>query len=137
MFKDGNGREWFIKLNVGLIEEIKDKTGVDLDKMISEPKSISEMIFIQPTKLVGVLLICCWDQLGEITPRQFGTLFDRELLDKASDAFLEAVMLFYPRSSVAGVIRENLPRMLKQMDVKMAEDTKRNVEKVMSDMRTV
>lgn len=138
-FKDKTGAEWSINLDVGLIEDIKEATGIDFDALIQEPKKLSEMLFTSPRKVVEVLWSCCTREPGkgeDITPREFARRFDREILDLAINALLESIMLFYPRTSVGKVIRENLPQMIQEMDKKMSIEAELRVKKVLSNIAT-
>lgn len=131
-------RDWKLKLTVGLVEDIKDTTKIDLDELIAEPRKISEFVFTSPRKLVELLWILCEDQAKQynVTPREFGRMFDRDILDKATDAFLEAIILFYPRTSVGGVLQANLPTMLRDMDRKLTEQTIAKLKETLSTMPT-
>lgn len=138
-FEDKENRTWVITLDVGLIEDIKDETEIDLDELIRQPQKMSEMIFVSPRKMVELLYVCCEKQIALIplTPREFARIFDRDVLDKACNALLEAIMLFYPRSSVGNVIQKNLPKMIEEMDRKLVVDTEAKVKQVLSDIATV
>lgn len=137
-FKDKNNREWNIVLDVGMIEDIKDQTGIDLDEHIANPEKMAGLIFDGPRNIVAVLHVCLEDQIKSVplTPREFAKSFDRATVDAASNAFLEAMLSFYPRSAVGGVMRENLPTMLEKMDQSMMKEAKKNIEKVLSNMHT-
>lgn len=138
-FIDKECRTWNVSLNVGLIEDIKDETTIDLDELIREPAKMSEMVFVSPRKMVEILYVICEDQVEAVplTPREFASIFDRDILDLATNALLEAIMLFYPRSSVGRVIQQNLPTMLVEMDKRLVVDTEAKMKKVLSDIATV
>jgi len=117
-FRDKNQREWNITLNVGMLEDIKDTAEIDLDSLMKKPESMGEFVFGEPRKLMQVLYICCEDQIKSVplTPKEFAKLFDRDTLDLAVDAFLKALVLFYPRTSAGKVMADNLPAILAKMD---------------------
>lgn len=137
-FKDRENREWEVKLDVGMIEDIKDETGVDLDDLMKEKSKMSEMIFAETRKLVEIMYVICKEQINKIplTPREFAKGFDRQTLDSASDAFLNALILFYPRTSAGKVLAEEFPQMILKMDAEITRKTKESVKKVLFDTVT-
>lgn len=136
-FIDGKNK-WTVELNVGLIEDLKDKLNVDLDMLLEKPKEMAAHLFEHPKTLVGIMYMVCEDQITErkLTPRQFAKLFNRPTMDLAVNAFIEAIMTFYPRSSVGGVVREKLPTVLAEMDRQMKTEAERKFEEVLLNMRT-
>ena len=137
-FVDKSGVEWELSLNVGMIEDIKDKLNVDLDELISKPEQMAEVVFSTPRKVVELMYACCESEIERrgLTPKQFATLFDRDVIDRANDAFIEAIMTFYPRASVGGVVREKLPNLLKAMDQKLATTAEKKFQEVLSSIVT-
>jgi hypothetical protein len=127
--------EWNLSLNVGLIEDIKEKSGVDLDLLIQKPEEFSQLLMVQPKKLVELLWCICEEQAKrhEIDPRTFVRIFDIEVLDSAGNALIESILDFYPRSSAGRAIRNNLPRILKQMDDEIEMKVNRELNKVLSN----
>lgn len=137
-FIDTNQREWEIKLNVGLIEDISEQTGIDLDEMMQEKSNMSKLVFASPRKLVEILYVCCQDQITKIplTPREFASGFNRESLDSASNAFLEALILFYPRTSAGKVLAEEFPQLLAKMDAEITRKTRESLKGAFSATAT-
>lgn len=126
---------WDLRLNVGLIEDIKEKTEVDLDLLIQKPEEFSQLLMVQPRKLVELLWVICEEQAVKqsITPKEFGRMFDRDTLDSAGNALIESILDFYPRSSAGRAIRKNLPRILKQMDDEIEMKVNDAMDKQFSD----
>jgi hypothetical protein len=122
-FTDSKGTQWDLTLNVGLIEDIKEHTGVDLDSVLDKPEEISSFLFSHPKKLVEVFYVICEEQIKEqqLDAKQFGKRFDRDTIDKAVDAFLEAILSFYPRASAGRALRRKLPDLLRKMDEKIEQ----------------
>lgn len=137
-FKDSKGTEWEFNLDVGLIEDIQEKTSVNLDDIMKNPEELAKTIFLEPRKMVEVLYVCCEKQIEErkLTPRDFGRLFNRDTIDNASNAFIEALMLFYPRSSAGRVIGENMPHIIGKLDRDLEKKMRENLAKVLSDTST-
>jgi hypothetical protein len=137
-FIDGEERDWNVTLNVGLIEDIQEKLGIDIDMLLKKPEALADTLFDTPKRFVQLMYLICEKEIEErkLSPRDFGILFDRETIDKAVNSFLEAVVTFYPRSAVGGVLKENLPTMLKEMDQKLVKEATMKVKEVLSNLRT-
>lgn len=137
-FKDKKGNKWSIVLDVGMIEDIHATTGIDLDMLIKKPQDFAEFVFLTPRKFVEMLHVCLEEQIKAVplNPREFAKVFDRPAMDRASNAFLGAVMLFYPRSSVGKVLGENLPHMIAEMDKKLVQEATEKVKVVLSNIAT-
>lgn len=140
-FKDSLNREWDITLNLGMIEDINDQTEVDFDVLISSPESLAKTLFENPRKLGQVLWVIVEEQaktIGSVplTPRAFANSLTRDCLDKAIEALMEAILVFYQRSAVGKVLREKLPAVLAKMDQKLTKMTTENLDKALSNMDT-
>ena len=137
-FKDASGREWNVELNVGLIEDIHEQTGVMIDDLIKDAEKFADVAFNNPRRLVEVLYVICEDQIKNVplTPKEFGRLFDRTTIDKACNAFMESVVLFYPRASVGEALRENLPTILAKMDQELAQKANASLKELLSNTLT-
>jgi hypothetical protein len=137
-FTDGNGDEWTLNLNVGIIEDIKEQAGVDLDLIAQTPEKIAEVIISAPNKLVTLYYVAVEEQIQKrnLTPRQFAKLFDRQTLDNAGNALLEALLSFYPRNSAGEVFREKLPLILAKMDKAIGEHATKLCQGVLFDTPT-
>lgn len=133
-FTDGTGDKWRINLTVGLIEDIKDEAGVDLDGLMKKPTMLSELVMTEPKQFVMMMYVICKDKCIEknISARDFGKRFGRETLDASADAFIKALLLFYPRQSGGKVVAENLPALLAKMDKEVEETTRKKIQQVLS-----
>lgn len=129
-FTDSKGTSWRLDLNVGLLEDAKKETGIDLDSITDDANKLAGLILSNPRKLVEFLYVLCEEQIVEsgLDAKEFGRRFNRETLDRAGDALVEAIVDFYPRSSAGKVIRENLPRLLADMDQRIGEATKKSID---------
>lgn len=135
-FTDKTGDEWVIDLNVGLIEDIKDSTGVDFDLLLNEPEKLATILFTEPKKLVEVLYVCCMEQCEKrnVQPKSFGYRFDRESIDKAANALIESIVTFYPRAAAGRVLAEEIPGLIKTIDQKIAQQMRKSVLEVSSNI---
>ncbi len=116
-FKDTMGREWKLRLNVGLLGEVKREAAIDLG-LVAQDLSWVEMLFGKFEKLIQVLWVLCADQAAAIpiTPEEFPYGFDGEVLELAGSALTEAIADFYPRSKIARALKEKLPAIMAETD---------------------
>lgn len=137
-FKDKHGSTWTIELDVGLVEDVQNKTTVNLDDMLEKPEEFASLLQKSPRKLVEMLYILCGDQIEErkIPPEEFGRLFNRETLDNATNALLEAIISFYPRASAGNALRKKLPQILAKMDQRIEKEANLAVDKVLLNTAT-
>lgn len=122
-FTDAKGRNWFLSLTVGDQLHIQRETGVDVGKAFKSVDALSDMIFADPATLVKTLWVLCESQAekANITPEQFGYGFDGATLEGATEALLEAIADFTPRSAIGQAIRRNLKKVLAQADKAAAD----------------
>lgn len=133
-FQDSTGDVWTLELSVGTLIDLKNKIGVDLDGLMQKPESLAETIMQTPAKMGEILYILCEDEIKQrnITPEAFGKRLTRKVIDPATNAFIAAIFLFYPRQSGGVVVVKNLTRILEKMDREMAEVTEKRVSEVLS-----
>jgi hypothetical protein len=124
-FTDSKGDSWEIALTVGMLEKLEVDADFDLDALIEAPDAMSAKLFKSPRVLGQILWVVCEEQAKArgLDGRSFGMRLDRETIDGATEAFFEAAVLFYPRSSAGKAIRGRLPELFRRMD----EDTTRRV----------
>lgn len=99
-FTDGNGREWHIVVSVDDIRRVKTETGVYLTKLVDD--QLSPLVELLADTLTLVDVIYCLvrpqaDSLG-ITDVQFAQAICGDVLDHAANAFVEALIGFFPKS---------------------------------------
>lgn len=137
-FEDKHSHTWNVNLDVGMLEDIQEATGVNLDELMIEPNKMSKFVFLTPRKFVEVMWVVCKEQAEthKLDARGFGRLFDRDTLDLATNAFIEAIFSFYPRSSVAAVLRGKMPQLIEEMDSSLVKEAEKRVTQALSDMRT-
>lgn len=138
IFKDGQGNEWDLTLNVGIIEDVKEKTDVDFDMLIENAEDMSALLIKKPAKLGQILWVICEDQckVRNLDPRQFGKRLTRDTIDHAVNSLMAAVILFYQRGSAGRALAENLPRIIGEMDAAIEKSTKAKIHTVSSSIAT-
>ena len=124
-FTDSKGDAWDITLDVGTLERLAAEADFDLDAAMEKPESLGAAFTRSPRALGQLLWVLCDEQAKArgLDPRAFGRRLDRPTLDAAADAFFEAAVLFYPRSSAGRAIRGRIPEMLARMDAEIERKT--------------
>lgn len=122
-FTDAYKWEWPVSITVGDQLEIQRQTGVNVGAAFKSVDALSEMIFSDPAKLVQVLWVLCEPlaKQRDIEPEQFGYGFDGATIEGATEALLEAIADFTPRSAIGQAIRRNLKKVLAQADKAAAD----------------
>lgn len=135
-FEDNKKQEWKMELTVGTVMDLKEEVDIDLDDVIKNPNRIASILAESPQKLVSMFYVVCKDQIEKLklSPRDFAARFNRETIDKATEAFIAAILLFYPRTSAGNVLTEKLPAMLVKMDKLLVSKATEAVEKALSSM---
>lgn len=117
-FKDTEGREWQLKLNVGSLTRAKELAGVKLGEG-SELARIAD----DPSLFGQVLYALLQPQVDEkgLTPELFIEAFDGDVVQAATEALMEEICLFTPPAKRA---------MLRKILEKGREVERRQVEMI-------
>lgn len=135
---DVSGQSFLLDFNVGMLIEVEQKTGVNLDNLIEEPKTFAKFIYSQPRRFVEMMYVLLEEQLVKknITPEQFGRMFNRPTLDAATNALLTESILFSQRLPTGQAIRERLPQLLEKMDREISETMGKKIDQALSSTDT-
>lgn len=111
-FTDGDGREWKLRLSVGLVAEVLRETGVEIGN--EKNSQWVALLFGQQAKLVEVLWVLCAGQAETfgVSAEAFGYLFDGATLEAAGDALAGAVADFFPRSKISRAIKDHMGKVI-------------------------
>ena len=104
IFKDRDGREWQVVLNVFQMKRVRAALGVDLINVIELDKDgqvrvdMIDKIANDPCLLVDILWVLVEEQAKAInvTDEQFGAALAGESIENASKAFLDELVDFFP-----------------------------------------
>jgi hypothetical protein len=97
VFKDKDGRDWEITIDIGQIKRVRDLAKVNLYAIFERE---AERVFSDPVLLVDTLYALCRSQCAErkMSDEDFGKIFDGAVLEAAADALLEESLNFSPPS---------------------------------------
>jgi len=95
-FKDNAGRNWAVRIDVGAVKQVRDTLDVDL--MDTVEGKLLEQLATDPVLLVDVLYVLCREQADaqSVSDVDFGRAIAGDVIDSAVDAFLEALVGFFP-----------------------------------------
>lgn len=130
-FVDTAGRPWLVTVNVAGVKQVRNKLGVDLYGLIdSGAKPLADLLG-DPCRFVDVLFVLCEEQAGKanVSDEVFGCGLAGDALELAGEAFVEALIDFFPNARV----RDNL-RKLKAAARKLTDLSLAKVEKKLDAM---
>lgn len=101
-FRDEEGREWLVKVHVAAVGRVRDRLGVDLYGLVDDGMKGLGALMGDPVKLVNVLYVLCQREAEarNISDEDFGAALAGDALEKATEAFLEALVDFFPSPRV-------------------------------------
>lgn len=113
IFKDRDGREWQVVLNVFQMKRVRAALGVDLINVIELDKDgqvrvdMIDKIANDPCLLVDILWVLVQDQARtlNVTDEQFGTALAGDAIESATKAFLDELVDFSPARSASSCRR--------------------------------
>lgn len=114
-FKDGEGREWVLSVNVSSIQHVRDDLKVDL-LQVADGKLIER--FMSDPILVGDIAWCLCREQAEgrnITETQFASAMGGDAIEQALTALLEEIIDFFP-SRKRDVLRKAFARLTALQD---------------------
>jgi hypothetical protein len=121
-FKDVEGRDWQIVVNVGSAKKVRDLTGVNLFDLF---QSEAQRVFSDPCLLVDVLFVLCQEQCRErsITDEAFGRGLVGDAIEHAAEALLGEVADFFPsrRRTILRATMAKSEQMAVQLEAKALE----------------
>lgn len=97
-FKDADGREWSIVLDVYNAEAVQEQCGVDLFSLFADDQVGAAKLFANVRKTVDVLYVLCKEQadVANIDDIGFGRAIRGDAIQDATNALLQGVANFYP-----------------------------------------
>lgn len=121
-FVDKLGREWVVSLTAGDLRRVREETGVELGKLLTDAEKLADILFGDPEKLGQVLWVLIAAQAGEkhIDADSFADGFDRETVEASAQAVTEAVADFYQPRPLAGRTKKALRQAVTRAEAAMA-----------------
>jgi len=122
-FKDSNGRDWAISINVGTVKTVQAELKIDITDMATL-KVLGDDVCL----LVDCIYLCCKDEAEKagITDIQFGQSMAGTALDSASEAFMNELINFFPAQK-ANLLRKTLEK-AKSLQAQATEEIEKRIE---------
>ena len=120
-FKDTEGKEWEIKITISTIKHVRNELKVDLSDLESIRVLGNDICL-----LVDCIYTCCKEEADKsgITDQQFGERMAGESIERASDAFMDELINFFPAQK-ANLLRKTLARTREILEGQTEEVEKR------------
>ena len=121
-FTDSLGQPWTVTIHVTALKRVRDLVGVDLFKLADEGFAALANLVSDPVKLCDVLFALCKEEAEArgVTDDAFGRAMFGDALEQAANAFLEALVDFFPsartRAGLMQVIEKSRSVQAKVLD---------------------
>ena len=115
-FTDAAGREWSLSITINAVKVLRTKCDVDL--VADNLGETLQKLGADPVALCDCLFHLCDEQIEKagITPEQFGEGLAGDAIDRATDAFLDALVEFTPKKK-RPILRGVLDKMFEAEDL--------------------
>jgi hypothetical protein len=99
-FKDTEGREWIVSVNVTSLKRVKGLLGVDLLSAFEPKSELLQRLITEPILLVDVVYVVCKEQADTrgVTDEDFGRAMAGDPIEAAMEAVFEELASFSPRT---------------------------------------
>lgn len=96
-FKDTEGRQWMVRIDVDAVKRVRAL--VDVDLLDAAGGDLLPRIAADPVLLCDVLFALCQPEAEKrgVTDDQFGSAMGGDTIDDAAEAFMEALVDFFPK----------------------------------------
>jgi len=122
-FSDNAGRAWDVVVHVLAVKRVRAALGVDLYRLVDDGlKGLGELL-ADPVLLVDVLYVLCREaaESSGVSDEDFGRSLAGDALERAAQAFLEALTDFFPdrraRQALRTVTRKGREMRERMLDV--------------------
>lgn len=111
VFRDANGRDWSIAVTIETVRRVRSVCDVDLLDAVNG--KLFERLIEDPVLFCDVLYVICAPEAERngITSEQFGAAMAGDAIDSATNAFLGALVDFFPAAK-----RQLLEKALRKLD---------------------
>jgi hypothetical protein len=133
-FKDKDGKEWPVVVDVTAVRDVRKILGVDL-LTLADGEDVADSLIIrvlaEPVLLVDILFVLCREaaEAADISDRDFGRRMGGDCLDQAADALLAEIVDFFPNArdrqrakKVLATVSKILENAQDQLDAKLDDE---------------
>ena len=111
-FRDENGRQWTLAVNVASVRRVRSLAGIDLPGLFGDEMKPLAALLSDPCKLVDVLWVLAAKQAAAagVTEESFAEGLLGDSLQAATEALLEELVDFFPDRARREALREVLTK---------------------------
>lgn len=95
-FKDCQGRDWNLKINLGTVNRLRDANVIDLMRLTENNMERYRKLMTDPCDLVGVVWEILKPAAGDVTLQEFMESLDGDAIDDMMACFSRALADFFP-----------------------------------------
>ena len=121
-FKDEQGRNWDLTINIGTVKRVQGLLDVNLLELEKGDPPLLTRLGTELMLLVDIIYVLCKTQCEErgVSDEDFGLALNGEAICAAQEAFYEELVLFFQglgRKDLARAIQTQLEMILKAVEV--------------------
>lgn len=133
-FKDYTGREWNLRLTLGLLPDLK-AAGCDLSEAVKSGDWLGDILFGDMERFAGILWAFLKDEAkaAGINRDAFDKLVDPDFAEAASLAIQEEIINFFHRGQKQH-LKAQLPKVLAQLNQRMGELANQAGDRAIAEM---
>jgi hypothetical protein len=130
-FNDTEGRDWTVLIAVGAVKRVRAALDIDLYALIDDQAKALAELMDDPCRLVDVVYVLCRDQAEqkEVLEVQFGEALAGDTLEALAEAFVEALIDFFPKARSREALRK-IVRAGKQVSELMQTRAEKELETI-------
>lgn len=128
-FKDIQNNNYNIAITMGKVKQVKESVGIDLLSVFDKPDEMDKVN--DPMNMVDIIYVLCKDQIArthsnaENVEVAFGESLDGDSLETASNAFMRALVDFFPQKK-----KKHLKKMLDRTEELMTQQDEKIAKKI-------
>lgn len=117
-FTDTNGARWTVEINVSTVRRCRSVVGVDLMQAATSGGEALSALVTDPVGLVDVLYLCCEREAKDrgVSDEDFGRGLAGDAIERATAAFVQALIDFFPNARDRKMLTESWQRMNRLME---------------------
>lgn len=121
-FTDKAGHRWVLDLTAGDLRRVRVQTGVELGKLLAKPEQLAGVLFGDVETFGDVLWVLLEKQAKEkaVSEDAFADGFDREAVNAAALALVDAVADFTQPPTTAATTKAAVRGLMPKADAAMA-----------------
>ena len=137
-FTDKAGRKWEIDLVVDDLTRVREETGYELGKLVSNSDSLATFLYGDPERFMRVLYSLCREQIeaAGVSERDFARGMNRKALEGAVEAVWKAVTDFTQPPKTAAMMQARLRGLMEAADEAASESVLHAADEAVGRLRT-